>query len=117
MSDRMLKVNSTLREVIAEEIERMSDSRLEMVSITAVDTAPSLRHAVVYIDVLELEGHEAALDALTGAAKRLQTVVATQVRMKYTPQLEFAIDPGVVGGERIDAILRSIGKGKLENNE
>jgi ribosome-binding factor A len=117
VSDRMLKVNSTLREVIAEEIERMSDSRLEMVSITAVDTAPNLRHAVVYIDVLGREGHEPALDALTGAAKRLQTVIAGQVRMKYTPKLEFAIDPGVVGGERIDAILRSIQEGKLEDNE
>ena len=117
MSDRMLKVNSTLREVIAEEIERMSDSRLEMVSITAVDTAPNLRHAVVYIDVLERQGHEPALDALTGAAKRLQTAIASQVRMKYTPQLEFAIDPGVVGGQRIDAILRSIREGELENDE
>jgi len=117
VSDRMLKVNSTLREVIAEEIERMSDSRLEMVSITAVDTAPNLRHAVVYIDVLGREGHEPALDALTGAANRLQSAIASQVRMKYTPQLEFAIDPGVVGGERIDAILRSIREGELENNE
>jgi len=116
VSDRMLKVNSTLREVIGEEIERMSDSRLEMVSITAVDTAPNLRHAVVYIDVLERESHEPALDALTGAAKRLQTAIAGQVRMKYTPKLEFAIDPGVVGGERIDAILRSIQEGKLEEN-
>ncbi len=117
MSDRMPKVNSTLREVIAEEIERMSDSRLDMVSITAVDTAPNLRHAVVYIDVLESERHEPALDALTGAAKRLQTVIASQVRMKYTPQLEFAIDPGVVGGERIDAILRSIREGESEDDE
>jgi len=113
----MLKVNSTLREVIAEEIERMSDSRLEMVSITAVDTAPNLRLAVVYIDVLERKGHEPALDALTGAAKRLQAVIGSQVRMKYTPQLEFAIDPGVVGGERIDAILRSVREREPEKNE
>ena len=117
MSDRMLKVNSTLREVIAEEIKRMSDSRLEMVSVTAVDTAPNLRQAVVYIDVLEHASHQPALEALTGAAKRLQTVIAGQVRMKYTPQLEFAMDPGVIGGERIDAILRSIREGELENDE
>jgi len=108
VSDRMLKVNSTLREVIAEEIERMNDSRLEMVSITAVDTAPNLRHAIVYIDVLERKGHQPALEALNGAAKRLQGVIASQVRMKYTPQLEFAMDPAVVDGERIDAILRSL---------
>lgn len=106
---RMPKVNSTLREVLADEIERLNDSRLEMVSITAVETAPNLRHAVVYIDALGSGGHEEALDALTGAAKRLQSAIARQVRMKFTPTLEFQLDRGVVQGERIDEILRSIG--------
>lgn len=108
MSDRMSKVNSTLREVLAEEIERMSDSRLEMVSVTAVDTAQNLRHAVVYVDVLNYEAREPALAALTGAARRLQGVIGSQVRMKYTPTLEFAIDPGITSGERIDQILRDL---------
>ena len=106
-SPRMLKVNSTLREVLAEEIERMSDFRLEMVSITGVDTSPNLRHAVVYIDVLGADATD-ALTALDRASHRLQAVVARQVRMKYTPVLEFEVDPGVSGGEKIDAILRSL---------
>lgn len=117
MGDRMLRVNSTLREVLAEEIERMNDSRLELVSITAVDTAPNLRHAIVYVDVLGDEDHDSALAALTGASKRLQRAIADQVRMKYTPTLEFAIDPGVVGGDRIDAILRSIQEGNEEKGD
>lgn len=108
MSDRMLKVNSVLREVLAEEVERMNDSRLELVSITGVDTASNLRHAVVFIDVLDEARHEPALSALAGAAKRLQTAIGRQVRLKYTPTLEFRIDPGVVGGEHIDALLRSL---------
>ncbi|MGB7861516.1 MAG: 30S ribosome-binding factor RbfA [Acidimicrobiia bacterium] len=111
MSERMLKVNSTLREVLGEEIERLSDSRLEMVSVTGVDTAPNLRHAIVYIDVLETDKAEGALAALRGAARRLQSAVGREVRMKYTPTLEFAMDPGVVGGERIDALLRSLEMG------
>lgn len=106
-SPRMLKVNSTLREVIAEEIERMSDSRLEMVSITGVETSPNLRHAVVYIDVLGADASD-ALTALHRASHRLQSLIARQVRMKYTPVLEFEVDPGVSGGEKIDAILRSL---------
>lgn len=108
MNDRMMRVNSTLREVLAEEIERMSDSRLELVSVTAVDTAPNLRNATVYVDVLEEEAREPALTALRGAAKRLQAVIGAQVRMKYTPTLEFAIDPGITGGERIEKILRDL---------
>lgn len=111
MSDRMLRVNSTIREVLAEEIERMSDTRLEMVSVTAVDTAPNLRTATVYIDVLGDDAREGALQALGRAAKRLQAVIGREVRMKYTPTLEFAIDPGVAGGQRIEEILRQLRDG------
>jgi len=108
----MLKVNSTLREVIAEEVERLNDSRLEMVSITGVETSPNLRHATVYIDVLGSNQTSSALEALHRAARRLQSAIAGQVRMKYTPTLEFEVDPGVAGGERIDEILRSLRKGE-----
>lgn len=108
MSDRMLRVNSILREVIAEEIERMSDSRLELVSVTGVDTAPNLRSARVYVDVLDRDRQADALAALGRAAKRLQAAIGREVRMKYTPTLAFEIDAGITGGERIDEILRSI---------
>lgn len=104
----MLRVNSTIREVLAEEIERMSDARLELVSVTAVDTAPNLRSAVVYIDVLGVEERKTALEALRGAARRLQSSIGRQVRMKYVPTLEFQIDPGITGGERIEQILRDL---------
>lgn len=107
-SPRMLKVNSTLRQVIAEEVERLNDARLELVSITGVDTSSDLRHAVVYIDVLGESSSPAALEALRGAARRLQSAVGRQVRMKFTPTLEFHLDPGVQVGERIDSILRSL---------
>lgn len=111
-SPRMRKVNSTLREVLAEEIERLNDSRLELVSVTAVDTAPDLRHATVYIDVLQNE--EAALESLRRAARRLQSAIGAQVRMKFTPTLVFKMDEGVTGGTRIDALLREIAAGREE---
>ncbi len=108
MTERMLRVNSTLREVLADAVERMNDSRLDMVSITAVDTAPDLRRATVYIDVLGTDHYEPALAALRGAARRLQRAIGAEVRIKYIPTLDFQIDPGIAGGERIDAILRQL---------
>jgi ribosome-binding factor A len=104
----MPRVNSILRQVLADELERLNDARLEFVSITGVDTAPNLRHAIVYVDVLGEEQYEPALEALRRAARRLQAAIGRQVRMKYTPILEFAIDPGIVGGEKIDALLREL---------
>ena len=108
MSERMLRVNSILRQVLAEEIKRLSDERLEMVTVTGVDTSPDLRHALVYIDVLGDPGP--ALDALSRAARRLQAEIGSQVTMKYTPRLDFAVDPAVLSGERIETILRDLKK-------
>jgi ribosome-binding factor A len=112
----MLKVNSTLREVLADEVERLSDARLDMVSITGVETAPDLRRAVVFIDVLGSGSVEGALAALQRATRRLQSAIAGQVRMKFTPTLEFRVDPAVVGGERIDAILRSLDQERRQDD-
>ena len=103
----MLRVNSILKQVIAEEVERMNDSRLDLVSVTGVDTSPNLRTAMVYIDVLSDEPDQ-AIAALRGASRRIQARVGSEVRMKYTPTLDFALDPGIVGGERIDSLLREI---------
>lgn len=108
MSSRMRKVNSTIREVLADEIERLTDPRLDMVSVTGVDTSPDLRSATVFISTLDLEQAPEAVAALTRASSRLQGALAGQVRMKYTPQLSFTIDSAVVEGEKIESILRHL---------
>ncbi|MCI0677626.1 MAG: 30S ribosome-binding factor RbfA [Actinobacteria bacterium] len=104
----MLRVNSILHHLLAEEIERLADTRLELVTVTGVDTSPDLRHAVVYVDVLGQDEHGSALEALGRASHRLQAAVGRQVRLKYTPSLEFRLDPAIATGERIEAILRDL---------
>jgi ribosome-binding factor A len=103
---RMARVNEVLREVLAEEIELVasSDSRLELVTVTAVNCEPDLRHATVLLASLP----EPARAALGEARIRLQAAVARQVRLKRTPLLTFEADPAVAQGERVEAILRAI---------
>jgi len=114
VSERMPRVNSILHRVLAEEVERLTDTRLEMVTLTGVETAPDLRNAVVYVDVLALDDRRPALDALNRASRRLQAALGRQVRMKYTPALEFRIDPAVVSGTRIDQILKTLDQAEEE---
>lgn len=116
-TSRMRKVNSTLREVLADEIERLTDPRLSLVSVTGVDTSPDLRRATVYISTLKLEAGPEAVEALNRAAPRLQGALARQVRIKYTPQLEFTLDTGVVHGERIEEILRRLNEEPDDDEE
>ena len=95
-----------LREVIADTLERLADveDELRMVTVTAVDTAPDLRHAVVYLSSLS----DATAAALESERVELQREIGRQVRLKRTPQLAFAADPGVAHGSRVEEILRHL---------
>ena len=103
---RSLRVNQVLRQVLAEELERLSDAdeRLRLVTVTSVDTAPDLRHATVYLSSLS----DDAADALAERRVQLQRTMGRQVRMKRTPTLEFSVDPAVVAGSRVEDVLRRI---------
>ncbi len=109
MTERMRRVNSILREVIAEEVEELKDPRLGFVTITGVDTAPNLRTATVFYSVIgspeQVAGTQAALDA---AAPRVSRVLGSHVRMKYTPSLRFEVDQSIERGARIAEVLRHI---------
>ena len=80
---RTARVNRLLLEVLAEEIELVAaaDPRLELMTVTAVDCDPDLRHATVLFASLG----EAAKQALVEARPRLQAAIARQVRIRRTP--------------------------------
>lgn len=108
-SPRMRKVNELLREVIADEAGQLKDPRIGFLTITGVDTAPNLRSARVYYSVMGDDEQRAATAAgLKSAAKRFQAAIGSQTRLKYTPVLEFRLDPSIDQGFRIDALLHQI---------
>ncbi len=103
---RSARVNEVLREVVADQLERLADvdERLELVTVTAVDCERDLRHARVLLSSLS----DAERQALDQQRVRLQAAVARQVRLKRTPLLSFAADPAVASGERVEDILRRL---------
>ena len=102
---RMLRVNEVVREVLADELERMSDPRLGMVTITGVDVAADLRQATVYYAALGRE--DDANEALRSAAPHLRAVLGRQVRLKYLPRLDFSSIPAIEHGQRVEEIIRT----------
>ena len=103
---RTARLNELLREIVAEELERLDDDRLQLLTITAVDIEGDLRRAVVFYDSLQGEdGDEEILGALGDLRWRLQAAIGRQTRIKHTPELTFAPDPAVRAGARIDALL------------
>jgi ribosome-binding factor A len=87
-------------------LERLEDidGRLGLLTITAVECEPDLRHALVLLSSMS-EEEEAALGEVR---VRLQAAISRQVRLKRTPQLRFAADPAISAGQRVEDILRRL---------
>ena len=103
---RSLRINQVLREVLANELERLADAdeRLRLLTITGVDTAPDLRHATVFLSTLS----EEAAEALEERRSQLQGLVGREMRIKRTPRLSFVADPAVRSGAAVEEALRRI---------
>ena len=95
--DRTARINEVVREVLADELERLADSNLGFVTVTGVEVTPDLRQATVYYSALgrankrgtgvvpELDPDQQALTqaALEAAAPHLRATLGRQVRLKY----------------------------------
>lgn len=115
---RMDRVNEVVREVIAEELERLSDPRLGFVTLSSVDVSGDLRHARAYYSVLgSEEEHADTHAALTAATSRIQAALGRQVRLKYLPKVEFLEDPSIEHGRRVEEIIRELQTGDESGGE
>ena len=105
--DRMRRVNEAVREVISARIaEGFSDPRIGFVTLTSVDTSPDLRVARVYVSVLGDESARAdTLAGLASAHGLLQQAIASELRLKRTPTLQFVFDESIDRGMRISELL------------
>jgi ribosome-binding factor A len=103
----MRRVNEVVREVVGAEISTgLQDPRIGFVTVTAVDTSPDLRHAVVHVSVLGSEQErEETLAALRSAHGVLQSAINSELHMKRTPALSFAYDDSAERAARITEML------------
>jgi ribosome-binding factor A len=106
-SDRMRRVNEAMREVLSGAItSELKDPRVGFVTVTAVETTPDLRQARVFVSVLGNPGERRrSLRALENARGYLQRRVASELRIKHTPTLEFAYDDSAERGIRIAELI------------
>ena len=106
MTERMRRVNEAIRESLAEAVGELKDPRIGFVTVTGVDTTPDLRQARVYVSVLGSETkREQTLLGLASAHGVLQARLASELRMKRTPQLTFEYDRSVDHGVRISKLI------------
>jgi ribosome-binding factor A len=106
MSERMRRVNESVRQVLSEAVGELKDPRIGFVTVTGVETSPDLRHAKVFVSVLGSERkREQTIQALSAAHGVLQSRLARELRMKRTPTLAFQYDPSVERGVRMSQLI------------
>jgi ribosome-binding factor A len=118
MTERMRRVNEAVRETLAEAIGELKDPRIGFVTVTAVKTSTDLRQARVYVSVLGNERkRQKTLQGLESAHGVLQAKLATELRMKRTPQLAFEYDPTVEEGVRMSRLIDELAPGGPDEHE
>ncbi|MFM7225529.1 MAG: 30S ribosome-binding factor RbfA [Actinomycetota bacterium] len=110
---RTARLNESILEVLADELERMNDPRLELLTFTGVEVSRDLSHATVFFSTLgrgtgraDDGGAASAAAALESAAPHLRGVLGRALRIRQVPRLAFAVDHGIESGQRIDELLR-----------
>jgi ribosome-binding factor A len=102
----MRRVNAAVQEVLAEAVGELRDPRIGFVTVTGVKTSVDLRQAQVFVSVLGSEKkREQTLAGLEAAHGVLQGRIASELRMKRTPQLTFQYDDSVERGVRMSHLI------------
>jgi len=105
---RTARLNQLFQEILAEELERHDDDRLDLVTIMSVDCDADLARAIVYYDTLDGADDDDVLEALGEHRSRLQKAIARQARVKRTPELVFRLDDVSRSAARLEEVLRNL---------
>jgi ribosome-binding factor A len=106
---RTARLKELLRQIVAEEIERIDDERLDLVTVMNVEVEPDLRHATIFVDTpIGAARDEEMLAALDEHRVRLQAAIARQARIKRTPLLAFRADEVERSAGHLEDLLREL---------
>ncbi len=115
MSHRIERVNEEIRKELAALLPTVKDPRVpEFISVTAVQTTPDLKQAKVFVSAMTGEEKE-ILKGLKSSAGFLRGALAKHLKLRYTPELLFAMDDSIKEGMKINQIIADIHK-KEENS-
>ncbi|MBM3633813.1 MAG: 30S ribosome-binding factor RbfA [Actinobacteria bacterium] len=106
---RQRRANEAIREVVGGALlTELSDPRLQMVTVTAVEASPDLGRAKVYWTVLDPGKAEAAASGLEAARGVLQGKVGRALRSRNTPHLVFVRDVLQDRARRLTALIDEV---------
>ena len=88
--------------------DSIRDPRVGMASVTDVEVSRDLAYAKVYVTFVGEKSEEEiqeAIRALNGAASYLRKLLASSIKMRKTPQLNFLFDESGRRGQQLSALI------------
>lgn len=100
------RIGSTLRAIVADELSRIGDDSVAHVAVTEVEVDRELSRARIYLSSLDLDDGDIA--GVVAHGPRIKAAIARRASIRRVPELEFHIDPALVAGNRVEAILADL---------
>ena len=115
-SNRIGRINEEIQKELSSLIRNLKDPRVQntMISITHVETTPDLRWAKVYVSFLQEEKAKEALKGLKSAGGYLRRELGSALNLRYTPELNWALDDSITYGAKMMKLINSLGVEKDE---
>ena len=115
-SNRILLINEEIQKELSSLLRTVKDPRVQdvMISITRVETTPDLRYTKVYVSFLQEDKVTDAMAGLKSAAGYLRRQLGTNLRLRYAPQIVWALDDSITYGAKMLNLINSLG---VKNDE
>ena len=118
-SNRINRINEEIQKELSSMIRNLKDPRIQntMISITRVETTPDLRYTKVYVSFLQEDRAADALKGLQSAAGYLRRELGQALKLRYTPQIMWALDDSITYGAKMLALINSLDTGDDRDEE
>ncbi len=109
-SNRIAIINEEIQKELSSLLRSVKDPRVQdvMISITRVETTPDLRYTKVYVSFLQEEKAAEAMKGLKSAAGFLRRQLGTNLRLRYAPEIVWALDDSITYGARMLKLINSL---------
>ena len=109
-SNRIGRINEEIQKELSALLRNLKDPRVQdtMISITHVETTPDLRYAKIYVSFLQEERAADALKGLKSAGGYLRRELGSALNLRYTPELNWALDDSITYGAKMMKLINSL---------
>lgn len=110
-SRRQKRVSSLIKEelsrLLLEEIQVPSPG---LITVTRVEMCADLKSARVFLSLFGIKDADSVLSLIEKRKGHFRKIIASRVKLKYNPSLNFCVDPVPEYEAHIDRLLESIKK-------